>query len=344
MSVITVVGSGVMGSALSVPARDNGHEVRLVGTHLDREIIDTVKAEGYHPTLKRALPQGVKAFQLEEIGEALRGTDLVICGVNSWGVEWFGERILPLIPDHVPVLAVTKGLREMADGGLEPFPHYWQRLVDSRLSINAIGGPCTSYELADRRHSWVHFVGEDPAVLRSLKQLLETDYYHISTSTDVIGVEAAVAIKNAYALGVAFAVGLQEREFGIGCTPAYNPQAALFGQAAVEITRFVKLLGGHAESISVGLGDLYVTIFGGRNRRLGTLLGRGLSMEQALEELKGLTLEGTMIITRAASALRKLESRGLASMEDYPLLQHMDEVINQGTPVSIPWQAFTGTV
>lgn len=244
MSVITVVGSGVMGSALSVPARDNGHEVRLVGTHLDREIIDTVKAEGYHPTLKRALPQGVKAFQLEEIGEALRGTDLVICGVNSWGVEWFGERILPLIPDHVPVLAVTKGLREMADGGLEPFPHYWQRLVDSRLSINAIGGPCTSYELADRRHSWVHFVGEDPAVLRSLKQLLETDYYHISTSTDVIGVEAAVAIKNAYALGVAFAVGLQEREFGIGCTPAYNPQAALFGQAAVEITRFVKLLGG----------------------------------------------------------------------------------------------------
>jgi len=59
-------------------------------------------------------------------------------------------------------------------------------------------------------------------------------------------------------------------------------------------------------------------------------------MEQALEELKGLTLEGTMIITRAASALRKLESRGLASMEDYPLLQHMDEVINQGTPVSIP--------
>jgi len=142
-------------------------------------------------------------------------------------VEWFGERILPLIPDHVPVLAVTKGLREMADGGLEPFPHYWQRLVDSRLSINAIGGPCTSYELADRRHSWVHFVGEDPAVLRSLKQLLETDYYHISTSTDVIGVEAAVAIKNAYALGVAFAVGLQEREFGIGCTPAYNPQARL---------------------------------------------------------------------------------------------------------------------
>ena len=40
MSVITVVGSGQRGSAMSVPARHNGHEVRLVGTPLDREVID----------------------------------------------------------------------------------------------------------------------------------------------------------------------------------------------------------------------------------------------------------------------------------------------------------------
>ena len=46
---------------------------------------------------------------------------------------------------------MTKGLRERGNGELEPFPHYWQGLVENRLSINAIGGPCTSYELADRR-------------------------------------------------------------------------------------------------------------------------------------------------------------------------------------------------
>ena len=145
MSVITVVGSGMMGSALSVPACDNGHEVRLVGTHLDREIIASLQADRFHPTLKRTLPEGIKAFQLEEIQEALAGSDVVICGVNSFGVEWFGEKILPLIPGHIPVLAVTKGLRERGNGELEPFPHYWQGLVENRLSINAIGGPCTSY-------------------------------------------------------------------------------------------------------------------------------------------------------------------------------------------------------
>ena len=38
MAVITIVGAGMMGSALAFPARENQHEVRIVGTHLDREI------------------------------------------------------------------------------------------------------------------------------------------------------------------------------------------------------------------------------------------------------------------------------------------------------------------
>ena len=40
MKNITIIGAGMMGSALAFPARENWHEVRLVGTHLDREIID----------------------------------------------------------------------------------------------------------------------------------------------------------------------------------------------------------------------------------------------------------------------------------------------------------------
>ena len=42
MSIITIVGSGMMGSAIGIPAAHNGHEVRMVGTPLDREIIDEV--------------------------------------------------------------------------------------------------------------------------------------------------------------------------------------------------------------------------------------------------------------------------------------------------------------
>ena len=46
MAVITIVGSGMMGSALAFPARENGHEVRLDGTHLDRDIIAACREKG----------------------------------------------------------------------------------------------------------------------------------------------------------------------------------------------------------------------------------------------------------------------------------------------------------
>ena len=60
MATVTIVGSGMMGSALAFPARENGHEVRLVGTHLDREIIDACRATGRHPKFERDFPDGVK--------------------------------------------------------------------------------------------------------------------------------------------------------------------------------------------------------------------------------------------------------------------------------------------
>ena len=53
MATVTIIGSGMMGSALAFPARENGHEVRLVGTHLDREIIDACRKTGRHPKFKR---------------------------------------------------------------------------------------------------------------------------------------------------------------------------------------------------------------------------------------------------------------------------------------------------
>ena len=63
MSVVTIVGSGMMGSALAFPARENGHEVRLVGTHLDREIIEACKKRTAIPSLPGIFPKGSVIFR-----------------------------------------------------------------------------------------------------------------------------------------------------------------------------------------------------------------------------------------------------------------------------------------
>ena len=57
MAIVTIIGAGMMGSALAFPARENGHEVRLVGTHLDREIIETSIKTNRHPKFETDFPE-----------------------------------------------------------------------------------------------------------------------------------------------------------------------------------------------------------------------------------------------------------------------------------------------
>jgi glycerol-3-phosphate dehydrogenase (NAD(P)+) len=341
MSVITIVGAGMMGSAMSIPASDNGHEVRLVGTPLDREIIERLRADGVHPRHQRKLPAAVRFLQIDELRPAMAGADLLMNGVSSFGVDWFTREVLPLVPINLPVLSVTKGLAEVGDQ-LIPFPYDMAQKMRPRrqVSLNAVGGPCTSYELADRNQTAVAFCGDDLNTLGRLKQMLATSYYHISVSTDVMGVECGVALKNCYALGVSLAIGLEESRHGVGCAQTYNPQAALFGQSVKEMTRLLKLLGGKDESLVYAVGDLYVTIFGGRTRKLGTLLGRGLPFARAMEELAGITLESVAITNTVARVLRRRAANGKAKLSDFPLLVHIDEILNSGATVAIPWERF----
>ena len=51
MAKILSIGAGVMGTAITVPAAINGHEITLIGTHLDTEIIQSIKDKNIHPVL-----------------------------------------------------------------------------------------------------------------------------------------------------------------------------------------------------------------------------------------------------------------------------------------------------
>ncbi len=346
MAVVTIVGAGMMGSALAFPARENGNEVRLVGTHLDREIIETSKKTGRHPKFEKDFPQGIQYYQVEEMEQAIAGADMIIGGVSSFGVEWFGEVVLPKIPNHIPVLSVTKGLMDTEDGRLLTYLDVWQEKLDaigSKVKLNAIGGPCTSYELVAHDQTEVAFCGKDLSVLKMFKEIMSTSYYHISLSTDVTGIESAVALKNGYALGIALTIGLNQREFGEESVLHYNSQAAVFGQAVKEMSRLLDFQkAGTLENLCVGAGDLYVTVYGGRTRLIGILLGRGLPLAEAKAKLNGVTLESLVVAERVARAVKKSAEQGVLSLADFPLLMHIDEILTQGKEVDIPWEAFTG--
>ena len=349
MTRIAMLGAGIMASALTVPLADNGHEIRLVGTHLDREIIDSIIGTRVHPGLQIPLPDAVRAFQIEDAEAAFDGVDVVLSGVNSFGVQWAGEQLARLLRPGMDVIAIAKGMEAAENGDLRILPEVLREQIPeplrSQVTWSAIAGPSIAGEAAVRRHTCVVFTGTDQEALDRLAGLFRTEHYHVWTSTDFVGVEVCAAMKNCYALSVGFAEGVLEKLHETdGLYRNHNYEAALFGQGAAEMGLLLRLLGGRPETAYglAGVGDMYVTSAGGRNIRVGRLIGAGMTFTDAHAKLDHITLEGAAAIKVIGRALPALTDRGIIASSDFPLMRALYRVIGEDQPLDIPWDAMFG--
>lgn len=346
MAIITIVGAGVMGSALTFPAADNGHEVRLVGTHLDEAIIASITQNHFHPRLRRPLHSRVRAYPHTRIAEAMQGADVIGLGVNSQGVHWAAEAIGPHLQAGQSILMVTKGM-ESLNGKLQILPDvlhdHLPADIRDKVDYAAIGGPSIAGELAARRQTSVVFVSRNASILPKLSALFQTDYYHIWTSTDIIGVEVCVALKNPYALAVGLAAGVLEKQGeDIASAKMHNYAAAVFAQGLAETAILVQKLGGGLETVFSlpGAGDLYVTTQGGRNSRMGRLLGMGIPYSDAVEEMPGETIEGVDAVIAIMPAVEAMIARGELTGNDLPLLRELHRIVTRNAKVEFDFNQF----
>ena len=345
MSVVTILGAGVMGSAMCLPARDRSHDVRLVGTHLDIAIIDSVRTSRRHPRLDVELPPGVSPFHHGELAQALgTDTELVILGVSSAGVNWAIERLCEALTGPLAVVMITKGMHASGTA-LTALPDFVQSEIRRRkgfdLPVAAIGGPCIAGELAVRRHTGTVIAARDIELARSLCAMLETDYYHPRASADVTGVETCAAFKNFFAIAVGWAAGQLEK-LPAADNRAFNHNAAaiVFDQAVTEMMLLTRALGGQAESVwgMPGAGDLYVTCQAGRNSRLGNNLGRGLTYAQVKDgPMKGDTIEGAELGLAVAETLETMMAAGVLDKSRLPVTVALLAALTRDKPLSIPW-------
>jgi glycerol-3-phosphate dehydrogenase (NAD(P)+) len=345
MATVTIVGAGMMGSALSVPLVDRGHRVRLVGTPLDHRIIAELKVGRAHPTLNLQLPEQIEPCFAGELASALASAEAVALGVSSAGVPWAAEALGPLLEPDLDVLMVSKGLVWDASG-LKLLPDALRDglpgALRARVEPVAIAGPCIAGELARRVPTCVLFAGRDAKACQRWAELARGPYYRVWPTADVVGAEVCAALKNAYAMAVGFGAGLHERRGGAGGSIAmHNYEAAVFAESIVEMRRVVSLAGGNPESAAglAGAGDLNVTCNGGRTGRFGRLLGQGLSLEQAIAAMAGATLECLEILAVMGRALEAFDARGLIEPRELPLLRHLIDVA-QGAAVDVPFDRF----
>jgi glycerol-3-phosphate dehydrogenase (NAD(P)+) len=350
MATVTIVGAGLMGTATAWPLSDNGHEVRLVGTDLDGDIIKSCKDRRFHPRLKRELPDSVRPFFVEEIAQALEGTEIILSGVNSYGVRWIGQTLAPYLrPEHL-LIAITKGLEATAEGDPMILPDVLASelpaAIRKRVRIAAVGGPCIAGELAGRRQSCVVFGGPDRESIERLAATFRTSYYHVWTTSDLVGLELCAALKNAYTLAVGLVHGILEKAGGIDAADAHmhNLASAIFGQACTEIERMLQVVSG-TRSLAYslpGAGDLYVTCQGGRTVKMGRLLGLGHTPAEARQIMAGETLEGAAIVQVMGTIIPRFVSLGRVKNEDLPLIRMLIDILVHGRPVNLALDTFFG--
>ena len=270
---IAVLGAGAWGTAIAISLAPR-HAVTLWARNPEqRAAMRAARSnERYLPGL--AFPAALAIA--DDLRAALTAAELTLIAVTTAGLR---ETLGRIKSEDLgaPVIWLCKGF----EPGKAKLPH---QVCDDVLGrahdCGVVSGPSFAEEVACGLPTAVTLASRNAEFARVAARALHSPAFRVYSSSDVIGVEVAGAVKNVMAIAAGICDGL-----GYG----YNARAALITRGLAEITRLGVALGGRAETFMglAGAGDLILTCTGdlSRNRRVGLKLAQGEPLEAILAEL-----------------------------------------------------------
>lgn len=144
-----------------------------------------------------------------------------------------------------------------------------------------ISGPSHAEQIARDIPTFVMYSGN-----KNLKDIFETDNFHLTYTDDFIGVQLGATLKNIISLGYGIVQGLGFES---------NTLSYFITEGLREMNEISVNIGAKSETIYglAGLGDLLTTSLSmdSRNKRAGLLLAKGKSIDEVRQEI-GMTIEG----------------------------------------------------
>ena len=289
---ITIIGDGGWGTALGLVLNRNGHQVTIWGH--DAAYLASVTTQSENTCYLPGIPVPADMQWTADPKEAMAGAQAVLVAVPSKFHRATLERFAGIVPRHLPVISVSKGLLE--DRRLSE----WCGEVLGTPNIAALSGPSHAEEVAQSSPTAVTIASPDHALAEWFQALFSQAHFRVYTSTDIIGVELGGALKNVIAIAAGISDGL-----GFGD----NTKAALITRGLAELMRLGAAAGGQAETFAglSGVGDLIVTCGSklSRNRGFGERIGRGETREQ-VEASMNMVAEGVFNARTARELARHL--------------------------------------
>jgi glycerol-3-phosphate dehydrogenase (NAD(P)+) len=314
---VAVMGAGAWGSALAQVLVDAGSSVTLWARR--PEIADEINTDHRNrrylggatlPTEIRATPDPAKA---------LVGATTVLLAMPSQVMranltEWTG-----LLDEDATLVSLAKGVEVDTLMRMSQVVVQITGVEPSRVAV--LSGPNLAGEIVERQPAATVIACSDSGRAVSVQRMLSAGYFRPYTNADVVGVEIGGACKNVIALACGMAVGV-----GLG----ENTNAAIITRGLAEIMRLGIALGAKPATLAglAGVGDLVATCTSpySRNRTFGERLGRGGTMESALEAAAGHIAEG---VTSCQSVLALADSYDV----EMPLTHAVKQVCHHGLSV-----------
>lgn len=311
MAKIGVIGAGSWGTALSVLLHKNGHEITIWS--IMQEEIEMLKREHEH---KDKLPGVLLAQDMvftTDLKEAVQGMDLLVLAVPSPYTRSTAHMLGEFVAEGQIIVDVAKGIEEKTLMRLS-------QIIEEeipRAVVAVLSGPSHAEEVGKGLPTTIVVGARKKETAAYLQNIFMSEAFRVYISPDMLGIELGAALKNVVALAAGIADGL-----GYGD----NTKAALITRGIKEIAGLGIAMGGRYETFFglSGIGDLIVTCASmhSRNRRAGILIGKGYSMDAAMEEVK-MVVEG-VYSTKAAMGLA--EKYGVS----LPIIEQVNEVLFHG--------------
>ncbi len=308
MARIGILGAGSWGTALAILLHDNGHDVTVWSINeKEVEMLNTTRRhESKLPGVE--IPEGI-SFTMD-MKETMSDKDVCVLAVPSPFIRSTCQKMKEYVRAGQIIVNVAKGIEESTLYTLTDIIEEEMPYADACV----LSGPSHAEEVSRRLPTTCVVSARTRKTAEYLQSVFVSPVFRVYISPDMLGIELGGALKNVIALAAGTADGL-----GYGD----NTKAALITRGIAEIARLGIKMGGKPETFYglTGIGDLIVTCASvhSRNRKAGYLMGKGYTMQEAMDEVQ-MVVEGVYSAKAALTLAQKYQV-------EMPIVEQVNKVL-----------------
>lgn len=309
MNRVAVIGAGSWGTAFSLLLSRQGFSPRLWVR--EKEIYDSIVHRRVNDIFLPDFLIPAQVLPIQDLAEAIEKTEVIFVAVPSRFCRRAFSEMAPYLKPGQVVVSLTKGIEE---GTLMRMTEIMTTVFPPEVELAVISGPSFAREVAAGLPTAVVCASRAPEVAGRVQRYLSGLNFRVYTSSDVIGVEIAGAVKNVIAIAAGISDGL-----GLG----HNARASLITRGLFETARLGLTLGAKQETFLglAGIGDLVLTCTGhlSRNYQIGLQLSQGKNLSEILAGMK--------MVAEGVSTAISVNQLALREKIEMPICQEVYQVL-----------------